>query len=165
MMLYYCPLDTCNHPIKTKLNLIPIVSEFKDDYFYITNDDNFVYWKTNNNAPNHKIIRMDLKNFDEKNWVDIVAENDQNVLDFCQAFDNDKLITVYIKDVTNIVEMRNLKDGSLIKQFNLPIVSVHSLTGKKNQSEIFFYLSSFTLPGIIYRFDCKEDEEPNVIKM
>lgn len=135
---------------------------FEDDYYYVTNDDNLVYWKTNKNAPNQKVIRMDLNNMDPKLWVDIVPEHKDNVLECCFVVDHDKLITVYMKDVTNIVELRNLKDGSLIKQFDLPIATVDTLSGKRKQSEVFFYLSSFTLPGTVYRYDCKEDKEPKV---
>lgn len=56
-------------------------------------------FRTNKNAPNYKLIVIDLLNFEEENWTVLLPEHSQNVLDWASPVDNDKFVACYIQDV------------------------------------------------------------------
>lgn len=66
---------------------------------------------------------------------------------------------IYLKDVKQSIEIRNLQDGSLIREFDIPIGSITDVEAERESSEFFFYLESFLTPGIIYHFDFKTMSE------
>lgn len=156
--LYYANLDQ-NQSIKSRLKFYPIADKFDDSsYSYITNTGSVVYLLTNNNAPNSKVIKLDLANkpTDSSTWIDVVPEDKNAVLEDATCVDNDKLALVYMRDVVNQIEVREL-DGKFIKKLDIPIGSV-SFTGRKDSSEIFIYMTSFLSPGSIYHYDFKNGD-------
>lgn len=48
--------------ISGKLELNPVVTKFNAEYEYITNDGDIVYIRTNKDAPNYRVAKVDLKN-------------------------------------------------------------------------------------------------------
>lgn len=148
--------------IDSELKLIPIIEEFSAEYDYVTNDGDICYVRTNKNAPNFRLIKIDLKSPAIDNWVDLIPEHPKDVLDWCSVANNDVLIACYIKDVTNIIELRKLSDGSLIRKLDIPIGSITGFSGKRKQKEIFYYFTSFLSPGTVYHYDFVS--EPKVFK-
>ena len=55
---YYVPLD--GKPIDKQLNLIPIIKEFTAECTYVTNDGDMCYIRTNRNAPNFRLVQIDV---------------------------------------------------------------------------------------------------------
>jgi len=56
-------------------------------------------FRTNKNAPNYKLIAIDLLDYGEDKWVDLLPEHLDNVLDWATAVDEDKFVACYIQDV------------------------------------------------------------------
>jgi len=56
-------------------------------------------FRTNKNAPNYKLIAIDLLDYGEDKWVDLLPEHVENVLDWATAVDEDKFVACYIQDV------------------------------------------------------------------
>ena len=155
---HYAKLDE-NVPFGKRFkNVYPIIEKFEYDYDFITNNEHFVYLKTNNKAPNNRVVRVDLNNPDESNWVDIVPEDEKAVLDSVICVDRDKLALVYMRDVIDQVELRSLENGQPIKKIDLPIGTV-GISGKRELSEMFFSVTSFLSPTTIYYLNLKNDEE------
>lgn len=149
--------------ITGKLELTQVVHKLEADYEYITNDGTKAIFRTNKNAPNYKLIAIDLLNYKEK-WVDLLPEHPDNVLDWVSAVDGDKLVTCYIQDVKNILQLHSLKTGELLRTFPLDVGTIVNFSGDKKYSEIFYQFTSFLTPGIIYRTDLKKNEEPQVLR-
>lgn len=63
------------------------------------------------------------------------------------------MFTSYTKDVKSTLELRHLENGSLVLEFPLEIGSISSTSGKREDEQFFFKLSTFTSPGITYRVD------------
>lgn len=163
-ILYYANLEEAGE-IKTKLKVHKIVEKFESDYNYITNEGSKVYFRTNKNAPNYRIIIIDFDNYAEENWQTVVAEHESDVLDWARCVDNDKIVLCYIQDVKSTLQVNSLKDGKLISTFNLDIGTVVSLSGDKKYSEIFYNFSSFLNPGTIYHYDFKwNDFKPKILR-
>lgn len=56
-------------------------------------------FRTNKNAPNYKLIAIDLLDYGQDKWVDLLPEHPENVLDWADAVDEDKFVACYIQDV------------------------------------------------------------------
>ena len=133
---------------------MPIINKIEAEYEYLASDNELVFYRTNKNASNFKISRLNLNKLDES-IVDVVAEHESNVLNRAYAVDKDKLLLIYLKDVKQIIEIRQLNDGKLLRVFDLPIGCVQKLECARNQSEFFFHFESFLTPGVIYHFNFK----------
>lgn len=69
-------------------------------YFqYVTNVGTKAVFRTNKNAPNYKLIAIDLLDYGQDKWVDLLPEHPENVLDWADAVDEDKFVACYIQDV------------------------------------------------------------------
>ncbi|XP_053206099.1 prolyl endopeptidase-like isoform X2 [Panonychus citri] len=158
---YYAHLDG---DLKGKLVLKPIIDKYEADYEFIANDGPLVYFKTDRNASNNRIIRINLDEPDEKNWINIVPEHEKNVLNTAICVDGDKLITIYTEDVIDAIQFRSLQDGKILFKPKIPIGSIVQITGKRTQSQIFFQIQNFLSPGITYRYDFKQDSDISIFR-
>ncbi|XP_049318441.1 prolyl endopeptidase isoform X2 [Bactrocera dorsalis] len=151
-LLYYIDLNESDK-IQSGLNVIKVIDKFEYDYEYITNIGPKMYFRTNKNSPNYRIVIIDLENPGEENWETIIPEQESDVLDWGKCVDSDKLLLCYMQDVKSVLQANCIKTGKLVKKFSLDIGTVVAVSGKKKYSEIFFNFSSFLNPGTIYQYD------------
>jgi len=65
----------------------------------------------------------------------------------------------------SVLQVNSLKDGTLLREFDLDIGTIVGTSGEKKYSEIFYNFSSFLNPGSIYRYDFKTpDKSPSVFR-
>ncbi|XP_063394923.1 prolyl endopeptidase [Cydia fagiglandana] len=151
--------------ISGKLPLTQIVHKFEADYEYITNEGSVCIFRTNKNAPNYRLIKIDLHNPAEENWETLIPEHSSDVLDWASAVDNDKLVIHYVRDVKSVLQLHSMASGELLQTFPLAVGSVVGFSGKKEQHEIFYHFMSFLTPGVIYHVDFKKQPyEPTVFR-
>ncbi|XP_065202516.1 prolyl endopeptidase-like [Planococcus citri] len=154
-LIYIADLEKIDYEIKGKLELTPIFTETGAKYNYITNDGRNFIFKTNKDADNFKLISLDIGNPDPKTWKDLVPENKTDVLfGAVPAFDK-YIVLCYIQNVKNILQLHDIKTGTLIKKFDLDIGTVYgsSFFNDRKSPIIIFRFNSFLTPGIIYRCD------------
>ncbi|CAG7699270.1 unnamed protein product [Allacma fusca] len=143
--------------INSKLELTPIITNLEADYDYVTNDGSVFHFKTNKNAPNYRIVSIDLNNPHINDWVTLVSEHPKDVLDWASAAAHDKLVVCYIHDVKSTLSLLRLKDGSLVKNFPLEVGTVIGYSGKREHTEMFFQFASFLTPGNIFHVDLADE--------
>ncbi|KOX71374.1 Prolyl endopeptidase [Melipona quadrifasciata] len=131
---------------------------------YVTNDDTKAIFRTNKNAPNYKLIAINLLDYKQEKWVDLLPEHPDNVLDWACAVDGDKFAACYIEDVKNILQLHSLTNGEKLRTFPLDVGTIVNFAGQKKYSEIFYQFKSFLIPGIIYKVDLKNEEDPQVLR-
>ena len=157
---FYAKLEL---PVTDAVEFEPIVEEPTDEFYFVTSDDNLVYMRTNRNAQKFRLVRVDINNPAEENWVNILPEDDDSVLDNVVAVNKDYLAAIYMRDVVHIIQIHQLKDGKHLWDADTPVGTVSSISAKREDKSLFYKITSFLQPGIIYRYDF--DTEPNTIKV
>jgi prolyl oligopeptidase len=157
LVFYASLVEPLKEGISSKLELTPIITNFEADYEYVTNDGSVFHFRTNKNAPNYRIVSIDLNNHDISNWTTLVPEHPKDVLDWAAAAAHDKLVVCYIHDVKGALSLLRLKDGSLVKNFPLEVGTVTGFSGKREHTEMFFQFASFLTPGKIFHVDLADE--------
>jgi prolyl oligopeptidase len=138
--------------IKNNGEFITLVDNFKNDWNVIENDGDWLLVQTNYNAPNSRVIAINITKPEEKDWKDTIPENKTDVLQSCSIIGG-KLAANYLHDVSSSIRFHDLS-GKFLNELTLPgIGTVGGLTGKKNENESFYSFSSFTRPTTIYKLD------------
>ena len=122
-------------------------------YIVIDNDGETMWLRTTKDAPNGRVMMVDLKHPEMANWKTVIAETKNNLDEVAMV--HDTLIAVYQEDAKSMVEMHS-RDGKLLRRMELPgIGTVGGFGGKRTDDETFFSFSNFTTPGVVYRVDMK----------
>nr|CAD7456437.1 unnamed protein product [Timema tahoe] len=164
--LYYAKLsDLPGGEIKEKLKLYPIVPEMEAEYDYVANDGPLVYIRTNKDAPNYKLITIDLNHVEPTNWKTVLPQQERDVLDWVSPINTDQLVVCYIHDVTSRLQLCDLKTGCLQLTLPLELGTVTQCSGKRKHTELFYQFTSFLTPGIIYHCDLTQSPpKPKVFR-
>jgi len=159
-LLYFCDLsEQAKDGIKGKFSLTQIVGEFKADYDYVTNQGSKAIFHTNSDAPRYRLISIDLTNPAPENWTELLPES-EHVLDWATGVAGDKLVTCYMEDVKNSLQLRDLASANILHNFSLEIGSIVGFSGKIRHHEMFYKFSSQITPGTIYHVDLSQPGAP-----
>jgi len=137
---------------KNETKFSPIVAEIGDDTYGVIDNvgDKFLI-RTNRNAPNGRVVLVDPKNPDEKNWKDILPEREEPMQGSSTA--GGKLFASWRKDVATRAYVFSL-DGKLENEIVLPGVgNAGGFGGLKDDKHVFYSFTSFNFPGTIYKYD------------
>ena len=130
--------------------------DFDAEYSIIGSRDQIVWIKTNFGAPRGRVMQIDLKNPDKKNWKVIVSESEQT-LEGASIVGN-TIIAQYLKDAHAVVQ-RFALDGQPLGEVALPGVgTAGGFGGKFSDVETFFSFTSLTDPASVYRYDVAKNE-------
>jgi len=135
----------------TKLN-----NSFDYDYVVIDEKDGKLLINTNKDAPNYKIVQVDVNNSEESNWVDLIPESDDVLVNVKLC--SDYIITTYLHDVKGLIKLFDY-NGKYVKDIKMPgIGSIVSLSANNEDNFFFYKFSSYTIPGTIYKYDFSTNE-------
>lgn len=144
--LYVLELDRPNATIKT------IVSNFDSDNSVIETVGTKLYIVTNLNAPNRKIVTVDVQHPTPENWVDFISETAQVL---SPSTGGGYIFANYMKDAISVIFQYDYQ-GKKIREVQLPgIGSVGGIGGKKEEKVLYYSFTNYITPGTIYRFDPK----------
>src|SRR5262249_15596853 len=105
----------------------------------------------NRNAPNGRVVLIDPKNPDERNWKDVLPEREEPLQGAGTA--GGKLFASWRKDVVTRADLFSLA-GKLENQITLPGLGTASGFGGLNDDKYVFYsFTSFNFPPTIYKYD------------
>ena len=136
--------------------VVELISEFEASYDVIDNDGDRFWVETDLDAPRGRVISIDLKNPERRNWQEIIPEADETLQGV--GLLNESFVTNYLKDARSQIKIFEL-DGSLVREVELPgIGSAGGFDGKRADTETFYTFTSFTTPATIYRYDMTTGE-------
>jgi len=137
---------------KGETEFSPIVKDITDDSFGVIDNvgDKFLI-RTNRNAPNGRVILVDPKNPDEKNWKDVLPERTEPLQGSGTA--GGKLFASWRKDVATRAYVFSL-DGKLENEVALPgIGTAGGFGGLRDDKHVYYSFTSFNFPPTIYKYD------------
>ena len=126
----------------------------QDDYFarcsYVDNIGSDFYLHTNIDAPNYRLVKVNLKAPTQANWIDIIPES-ENVLRVNTG--GGKLFANYLVDAKTAIKQFDMQ-GKLEREVDLPgIGSAGGFGAKKEDTYLYYSFTSFTYPSTIYKYD------------
>ena len=134
---------------KTNEDWLVVADDFNADYQVIDNIGSKVFIRTNDNAPNWKLISIDVSNNNES--VDVLPPRDQVLISV--AFVGKKIIAEYLEDAKSVLYAFD-QDGKHETKVAIPgIGSVGSIQGNKTDEIAFYSFTSYTAPTTIYSLD------------
>jgi prolyl oligopeptidase len=144
--LYIKDLTKANSPI------ITIVDNFNSDNQVIENEGTKLFIETDFNAPNKRVVSVDVSNPKPENWKDFIKET-QDILS--PSTGGGYFFANYTKDAVSFVQQYDYS-GKLIREIKLPAVGTATGFGaKKNEKTLYYSFTNYTTPGTIYSLEPK----------
>lgn len=141
-----------------------LIPDFDASYEFIDNEGSTFYIKTDMGAPRGRIVAINLEHPNRPNWREVLPES-ADPLKAVSVVHGD-FVCAYLKDAHSEVKIYHwsLEEASqpgkgatrakLVKELPLPgFGSANGFGGKRKDDETFYVFTSYTVPGIIYRYD------------
>ncbi len=129
----------------------PVLMGFDAEYQVIGTAGNRLVIKTDKDAPNGRLISVDVDAPAPANWQTVVAEG-RDALQNASAVGG-RYVLQYLHDASSLVRV-HAADGSLLRELALPGVgSASGFNGHDNSPETFFSYASLINPPEIWRYD------------
>ncbi len=132
-------------------------SSFNNSYDIVEYlSDNSVLIRTNNNAPNYRLIKVNVDRPSRQYWNTVLAESNdllQNV-SVCGG----KIVATYLHDVTSRINVFTL-DGKPEGEVTLPALGIAGFGGDKEDSIAFFSFTNYVTPACIYKYNMNTGEK------
>ena len=148
--LYYIDLGSAASP-RLDGEVVPLLDDFDASYELVGNDGGTLYLLTNLDAPRYRVVAVDTASPERESWREVIPEA-AAVLESVRIV-NDTFVASYLHDAHARVVLRSL-DGTGPREVELPAIgSVQSVSGERDDEEMFFAFESFVYPTTIYRYD------------
>ncbi|MCR6656659.1 MAG: prolyl oligopeptidase family serine peptidase [Opitutus sp.] len=129
----------------------PLCADFDANYAPIGSAGDVFYLLTNKDAPRKKIIAVDRKNPAPSAWRTLVAESQDNIDEV--TFVGRRFVVSAMRDVKSRLTVY-AEDGTPQGEIALPgIGTVAGVSGRDDETEMFYDFSSFLTPPTVFRYD------------
>ncbi len=124
--------------------------DYTSDTSYEENNGTTFFLSTNIDAPNYRLVSVNIKDPSKANWKDVIPET-ENVLRVGTG--GGYIFANYLVDAKTAVKQYNMK-GELVRDIELPgIGSAGGFGAKKSDKDFYYGFSSFLFPNTIYKYD------------
>jgi len=153
--LYIKDLTKKNSPI------VQIIKGFETSNNLVYKNGDELYISTNMNAPNMKVVKVNMAHPSPKNWKDFIPES-KNVLKISTG--GGYFFAKYMKDALSQVIQYDMK-GKKIREVKLPgLGTAGGFGGKKEDKTLYFYFTNYTTPPTSYEFNPNNGEYKEYIR-
>lgn len=131
--------------------VIRLFDDFDAWYSFVGNDGDEFYILTDRDAPNRRLVAVNLHDAAPERWRTIIPEG-RDVLKAVAPVGG-RFVATTLVDVASRVTIHRL-DGTLEGEVELPVLgSVSTVEGRPGDGEMFYAFSSFNYPSTVYRYD------------
>ncbi len=124
---------------------------FEYDYYVAHAEGDTAWIYTNDGAPNYRLVRVNLANPAE-GLVDVVAEDPKTLLSNVSIVGG-YIMAEYLVDATSKIVQCDM-EGRVVREVALDALGTASgFGGEKEDTEVFYALSTYTAPPTIYRYE------------
>ncbi|MFT7688353.1 MAG: prolyl oligopeptidase [Candidatus Azotimanducaceae bacterium] len=133
--------------------LITISNNMNSDTNLIGHLSGKLYLETNLNAPNKRLVSVDLTKPQPEHWLDVIAET-ENVLDVTSG--GGYFFADYMIDATSSIYQFSYS-GEMIRKIELPGVGqAVGLKGRETDNILYYSFTNYKMPSTIYAFEVKQ---------
>ncbi len=130
--------------------IVPVVQNFDNDHYLLTSEGDQLIFHTNLNAPNGRLVALNLDKPQVEHWIELVPEND---MPMTAATGSGSIFCSYLKDATSLIRQHAL-DGKLIREVELPgLGSASGFGSKREEAEIYYSFTNSIYPPTIFKYD------------
>jgi prolyl oligopeptidase len=128
-----------------------LIPGFTTEPDIVDNVNDHLLVRTNEGAPNYKVVLINPKKPAVQHWVSVIPERKEVLQSVSTG--GGFLFCSYLKDASTKVYQYTYK-GELVREIKLPgIGSAGGFGGKKDDKEFFYTFSSYNAPATIYRYN------------
>ncbi len=129
---------------------ITIINNTHSDTRIIDNKGSKLFLVTNLNAPNKKVVAVNLTNPSPEHWEDVIPET-EHVLSVAKS--GNYLMAVYMVDALSKVKQYDY-NGKLIRTLALPgLGTANGFGAKKEDTVDYFTFTNYNTPSSIFKLD------------
>lgn len=146
---------------KPDLGFITILDHNESDTYVIDNVGTQLFLVTNLDAPNMKIVTVDVSDPRPENWKDFIPET-EHVLS--PSTGGGYFFAEYMVDAVSKI-MQYDYNGDLVRNVTLPGVgSISGFGTKKEEKELFYSFTNYKTPGSTFKYDIEKGTSELFIK-
>ena len=128
-----------------------LVKGFDNDSGVVDNVGDKFLVQTNLDAPNGKIVLVDPRKADKKNWTVVIPEKPEVLGSAGTA--GGQLFCTYLKDANTKAFQYGL-DGKLVREIVMPALgTAGGFGGWRDDTTVFYTFTSFTFPSTIFKYE------------
>ncbi len=116
----------------------------------VGNDGPVFYCYTTFDTPRGRLVAIDVNNPAPENYRTVLAQGDDPI-NWVRMI-NDQFVVCYLRDARHVLKLFN-RDGSYVRDIELPTVGTVQVTGRREDREMFMTFTSMTYPSTILRYD------------
>ena len=136
--------------VATQDPIVTIVTDIPARFFGGVGGDT-LFLQTNWEAPNNRVLAVDLKNPARENWREVIPEREAVLRGVSMT--GGRLFANYMRNVRTEVRVYE-PDGKLVREVELPALGSSSgFSGRWQSQEAFYSFTSYHMPTTIYRYD------------
>jgi prolyl oligopeptidase len=129
----------------------PLIETDDAEYAPIGNDGATIYVRSDKDAPNRKVLAIDIGNPSPSAWKTIVAERKEAIEN--AAVIGGRIVAQYLVDVQSVLSVFDL-GGHPQGNITLPGPgTVGEIHGREDSPDVWYSFSSPLVPSTVYRFD------------
>lgn len=138
----------------------PLIEDFDNHFYLIGSEGDRLLLFTDYEAPNKRVVAMDLAKPGREALAEIVPATDAAIRGV--GLVGGKLIVSRLEDVAARVQVFST-GGKLQRDVPLPgIGSVYGFDGEPDDEETFFIYTSYDTPATVYRYDVASGESTKI---
>ena len=141
-----------------------LLDGFDNDANLLTSNGDKLYFSTNLNAPNKRLVVATVDNPESDNWSDVIPET-EHVLSVSKG--GGYFFAKYMVDAISEIKQYDY-EGKLVRDIALPgIGTAGGFSGEKEDTILYYSFTNYVVPSNIYAFNPENGEselywEPNV---
>jgi prolyl oligopeptidase len=129
---------------------ITIVNDFISDNNIVDDMSNSLLIFSNRNAPNYKLVKVDLDKSEPDSWTAVIPEKTYLMQGVWLC--NGNIVASYLKDVSTHFTMLDMT-GKELKEIELPGLGNGDFSSNKEDSVAFYSFTNYTTPSTIYKYN------------
>src|SRR5205814_960102 len=142
--LYVKNLSNDDNPIVT------VVDNFNSDNLVIDSYDDILFIVTDLNAPNKRVVSVNMSNPQSKNWKNVIPETSE-VMTITKG--GGYFFANYLKDAVSMVKQFDYS-GKLVREIKLPgLGTAGGFSAKKEERTIYYTFTNYITPTSVFALD------------